>query len=255
MPLVVEQFICREDNFAVILHDESRGITWAIDAPDAAAMLDVLQARGWGLDFLLITHHHGDHTAGIGEIKRQTVAKIVGPLREADKIDGLDIVVDEGDRLDFGASVIEVLSTPGHTAGAVSYHMPQEGHVFTGDTLFSLGCGRLFECPAEIMFSSLKKLQQLPPETNLYCGHEYTKNNGRFALSVDGANEALKTRLLEVDEYYACGQPALPSTIGQELLTNPFLRYDDPHIRTHLGLPDSDDVTVFAEIRRRKDIF
>jgi len=255
MPLRAEQFICREDNFAVILHDEMSGKTLAIDAPDGEKMLAFLQAHGWGLDLLLITHHHSDHTAGIDTIKRAMGTSIIGPKREANKIAGLDILVDEGDRLDFGGSMLDVISTPGHTAGAVSYHMPQDGLVFTGDTLFSLGCGRLFECSPEIMLTSLKKLQKLPPETKLYCGHEYTKSNGHFALNVDATNEALKRRLLQVDEYSTLGRPALPSTIGQELQTNPFLRYDDPHIVRNLGLEGSDDVTVFTELRRRKDIF
>jgi len=253
--LLVEQFICREDNFAVILHDEASHKTLAIDAPDATRMLEVLRARGWGLDFVLITHHHGDHTAGIEQLKHETGAQIIGPEHEASKIDGLDRLVDEGARLDFAGHEIEVIATPGHTAGAVSYYMPQDHMVFTGDTLFSLGVGRLFECPPAIMLASLKKLQKLPPLTKLYCGHEYTCNNGRFALSVDGTNEALKKRLREAHDNIALGKPTLPSTIGQELHTNPFLRYDDAHIQAHLGLAGSDEVTVFAQLRHRKDIF
>jgi len=135
-PLIIEQFICREDNFAVILHDEVSGKTLAIDAPDGKKMLDILQMRGWGLDFLLITHHHGDHTAGIDILKRQTGARIIGPRAEASKIDGLDMLVDEEETLDFSSHIIEIISTPGHTAGAVSYHLPQDRLVFTGDTLF-----------------------------------------------------------------------------------------------------------------------
>jgi len=255
VPLRIEQFICREDNFAVILHDEASGQTLAVDAPDGEKMLDVLRMRGWGLDFLLITHHHNDHTSGIHVLKGQTGVQVIGPKREAAKIDGLDTHVDEGDRLAFADQIIEVISTPGHTAGAVSYHMQQEGLVFTGDTLFSLGIGRLFECSAAIMLDSLKKLQKLPPETRIYCGHEYTKNNGRFALSVDGDNMALKKRLSEVDALLAKNCATLPTTLRHELRTNPFLRYNDASIVENLGLKIGDEAAILAELRRRKDVF
>jgi len=253
--LLVEQFICREDNFAVILHDEASDQTLAIDAPDAIKMLDVLGERGWGLDLVLITHHHGDHTSGIDTLKRATGARIIGPKAEANKIAGLDALVDEGDLLDFAGQTIEVISTPGHTAGAVSYHFPRQGLAFTGDTLFSLGIGRLFECSADVMLQSLKKLQKLPPQTRIYCGHEYTRNNGRFALSVDGDNEDLKARLRQVDAMMANGQATLPTTLATELRTNPFLRYDDARIIKNLGLIGSDAGTILAELRRRKDMF
>jgi len=255
MALLVEQFICREDNFAVLLHDEASGKTLSIDAPDDDAILNVLQRRGWGLDLLLITHHHGDHTAGIGALKRETGAKIIGSKREAAKIEGLDEVVDGDDKLDFAGASVEVLATPGHTAGAVSYHLPQQGLIFTGDTLFSLGIGRLFECSADIMLSSLKRLQALPPQTQIYCGHEYTKSNGAFALSVDGDNEALKTRLKQVEDLSKNGHATLPTNLEVELRTNPFLRYDDPQIIKNLKLEGEDEVTILAELRRRKDRF
>jgi len=255
MALLVEQFICREDNFAVILHDEATGKTLAVDAPDGEAILQVLQQRGWGLDLLLITHHHGDHTAGIGAIKRATGAKIIGPKREATKIDGLETQVDAPDRIDFAGQAIEVIATPGHTAGAVSYYLPQAGLAFTGDTLFSLGIGRLFECSADIMLQSLKRLAALPPQTQIYCGHEYTKSNGRFALSVDGDNEALKARLKQVDQLLDSGRATLPTILSDELRTNPFLRYDNRKIIENLGLAGKDEVTILAELRRRKDVF
>jgi len=255
MALLVEQFICREDNFAVLLHDEATTKTLAIDAPDGDKILNVLQRRGWGLDLVLITHHHGDHTSGIGALKRATGAKIIGPAREAAKIEGLDGVVDGDVRLDFADHVIEVLATPGHTAGAVSYHLPQPGLAFTGDTLFSLGIGRLFECSADVMLTSLKRLQALPLPTQIYCGHEYTRSNGAFALSVDGDNEALKTRLAQVERLVQSGRATLPTNLEVELRTNPFLRYDDPQIIKNLKLEGKDEETVLAELRRRKDRF
>jgi len=255
MSLLVEQFICREDNFAVLLHDRESHKTLAIDAPDGTKMLDLLQRRGWGLDLLLITHHHGDHTSGINLLKRETSVQVVGPAREAAKIDGLDRLVEDHDLLDFGAHRIHVIATPGHTAGAVSYHLPQDGLLFTGDTLFSLGMGRLFECSADIMLSSLKKLRALPAQTEIYCGHEYTRNNGHFALSIDGENEALKDRMAKVDSLISQGHPTLPTTLAVEVRTNPFLRYDAPQIIQNLSLVGQSEAKILAELRRRKDVF
>jgi len=197
----------------------------------------------------------GDHSAGIAALKQEMGTHVIGPKREAAKIDHLDQLVDEGDIINFAGHMIEVIATPGHTEGAVSYHLPQDGLAFTGDTLFSLGIGRLFECSADIMLQSLKKLQKLPPQTKIYCGHEYTKNNGRFALNVDENNLALQKRLAEVNVLLKQGQCTLPTTLAVELQTNPFLRYNNPNIITHLGLSGRDDVAVLAELRRRKDVF
>jgi len=255
MSLQIEQFICRKDNIAVILHDEASRKTLAIDAPDATKMGAVLRDRGWGLDFLLITHHHEDHTSGIATLKQEWGTYVVGPEFEADKIDHLDRLVEEGNQIDFAAHPIEVIATPGHTAGGISYYLPQDGLVFTGDTLFSLGIGRLFECSADIMLQSLKKLKKLPSKTQIYCGHDYTKNNGCFALSVDGDNPDLHNRLAQVDICHQKRQITLPTTLEVELQTNPFLRYDNCNIITNLKMVGCDDVAVLAELRRRKDVF
>jgi len=253
--MIVEQRIFGRDNFVVVLHDEASNITLGIDAPDGALMLEILRLRGWSLNYLLITHHHGDHTAGIEQIKRETSAQVVGPALEAARIPALDLLVQEHDHLPFGEKRIEMISTPGHTAGAISYYFPSDALVFTGDTLFSLGCGRLFEGSPAMMLSSLKKLRQLPDETKIYCGHEYTQNNGHFALSVDGDNQELKSRMREVEALCAEGGMTLPSTMGLEKRTNPFLRYDNVMIARNLNLVGADEVTVFARLRQLKDHF
>jgi hydroxyacylglutathione hydrolase len=160
-----------------------------------------------------------------------------------------------GDRFSLGEETVEVIFTPGHTAGHVSYYFPQSGVVFTADTLFALGCGRLFEAPAAVMFESLKKLAALPADTKVYCGHEYTLSNARFALTVDPTNSALKERATRIEKLRAADKPTLPTTIGEELSTNPFLRWHDPAIRRHLGMEKASDAEVFAEIRKRKDVF
>jgi len=253
--VIIEQRIFGQDNFVVVAHDEIGGKTFGIDAPDAGLMLEILRTRGWSLDYLLITHHHGDHTAGIEQLKRETDALIIGPAAEAAKINGLDRHVQDGETFSLGNNPVEAIATPGHTAGGMSYYLPENGLVFTGDTLFSLGCGRLFEGSPAMMLRSLQKLKQLPDATKLYCGHEYTQNNGRFALSVDGDNEDLKLRMREVENLRAKSAFTLPSTIGVEKRTNPFLRYDNAHIAKNLGLEGSDDVTIFARLRQLKDRF
>lgn len=255
MPLTVEAFICRSDNYGVLLHDPESGRTAAIDAPDSDPILDRLKAHDWGLDLLLITHHHGDHTAGNLALKNATGCTIVGPKKEARSIPGIDETVIDGDEVHFGDYAFRVIETPGHTSGHVSYWCEEERLAFVGDTLFSLGCGRLFEEPAEVMWQSLQRLAALPRETKVYCGHEYTEANARFALTVEPNNLDLQARAEEVARLLAAGQLTLPTTIGQELATNPFLRADNRRLRTATGLNDLDAPAVFAELRRRKDAF
>ncbi|UXM95531.1 hydroxyacylglutathione hydrolase [Bartonella sp. HY329] len=251
----IEQFMCRSDNFGVILHEESSGKTAAIDAPDADTILTVLRKKNWTLDYLFITHHHSDHIVGIEKLKAATGALVIGPKAEQLQIGGLDKAISEGDNFSFGNSRVMPLSTPGHTSGALSYYLPLDQLLFTGDTLFSLGCGRLFEGSPSQMHASLQKLAQLPDETLIYCGHEYTQANGRFALSIDGGNHALQQRMIIVDTLRAQNLPTLPTTIGQEKATNPFLRCNNSEIRANLNLDGADDITVFTQIRRLKDNF
>lgn len=255
MAIEIEQFMCLSDNFGVLIHDRTSGETALIDAPEEAPILKAIERRGWRPSTIFTTHHHADHVQANLALKEKFGLKIIGPRAEASKIPGIDQEVGEGDTLHFGGEPIRVIDTPGHTAGHVSYFFPQSGVAFTADTLFALGCGRLFECPPETMFSSLKKLAALPGTTRVYCGHEYTEANARFALTVDPQNAALVQRAEEIGRLRADGKPTLPTTIERELVTNPFLRWHDAGVRNTLGMPDADDVEVFAEIRKRKDNF
>ncbi|HWM30402.1 MAG TPA: hydroxyacylglutathione hydrolase [Methyloceanibacter sp.] len=253
--LEVHQFPSRSDNYGVLVHDKATGATAAIDAPDAEELLAALHEKGWKLTHILTTHHHSDHTAGNAAVKRATGCTIVGPAKEAESIPGIDVTVREGERVEIGAATARVIETPGHTRGHVSYHFPDDELVFVGDTLFSVGCGRLLEGDAKTMWSSLEKLAKLPPETTLYCGHEYTDANCRFALTVEPENNALQARAKEVAKLAERGAPALPTTIKQELDSNPFLRPSSPAIQKRLGMEGRPLNEIFGEIRRRKDQF
>jgi hydroxyacylglutathione hydrolase len=253
--LEIHQFPTRSDNYGVLIHDPASGATAAIDAPEAEPILAALKDKGWTLSDILVTHHHADHTAGIETLKKKTGCTVYGPAREAGLIPGLDVEVKEGDTVDIGGATGTVIETPGHTRGHVSYHFADEPAVFVGDTLFSVGCGKLLEGDAPTMWSSLSKLAALPPETEVYCGHEYTDANCRFELTIEPENAALQARAAEVAANAAKGAPSLPTTIGQELATNPFLRASSPAIQQRLGLEGQALDQVFGEVRRRKDVF
>ena len=255
MTIQIDQFTCRADNFGVLMHDSESGETALIDAPEEATILEAVKRTGWKPTMILTTHHHIDHVEANLSLKQKFNLKIIGPKAEADKIPGIDEQVKEGDVIRFGSEEIRVIETPGHTAGHVSFHLPKAKVAFTADTLFALGCGRLFEAPPPVMYASLKKLAALPPETVVYCGHEYTLSNARFALTIDPQNEALKARAAKIEKLRSEGEATLPTTIGEELETNPFLRWADPAIRKHLGMEGATDADVFAEIRKRKDNF
>ena len=251
--LEFHQFPCLSDNYCVLVHDPASGDTAAIDAPDADALRIALADKGWSLTHILVTHHHFDHTQGIADLKIETGCKVIGPADEASKIPTLDETVNNGDSFDFGGDLVHVISTPGHTLGMVNFHFSNSGVVFTGDTLFSLGCGRIFEGDQAMMWDSLTRLMELPASTIVYCGHEYTQANAEFSLTIDPDNPALVARAAEIAELRKSGQPTIPTTIGQELETNPFLRAADPKIRSNLGMENASDAEVFGEIRTRKD--
>ncbi|MCT7377324.1 hydroxyacylglutathione hydrolase [Chelativorans salis] len=255
MTLEIEQFMCRSDNFGILARDSETGETALIDAPEEQPILEAIERTGWTPTMILTTHHHGDHVEANLALKERFKLAIVGPAAEADKIPGIDRRVKEGDTVRVGRQEARVIETPGHTAGHISYHFANAGIAFTADTLFALGCGRLFEGKPPVMLDSLKKLAALPLETVIYCGHEYTKANARFALSVDPTNSALKERAKRVEELRSEGKPTLPTTLAEEMATNPFLRWYDPVIRRNLGMEGASDEAVFAEIRKRKDIF
>ncbi|RFC67829.1 MULTISPECIES: hydroxyacylglutathione hydrolase [Mesorhizobium] len=255
MTIEIEQFNCRSDNFGVLVRDPASGLTALIDAPEESTILAAIERTGWTPSLILTTHHHADHVEANLALKSRFGLKIMAPAKEADKIPGVDQTVGDGDTIDFAGEKISVIATPGHTAGHVSYCFPKSGVAFTADTLFALGCGRLFECEPDIMHDSLNKLAALPKETKVYCGHEYTLSNARFAVTIDPTNEALAERLKLIEALRADGKATLPTTIGEELATNPFLRCGDPAIRANLGMTAASDAEVFAEIRKRKDNF
>ena len=254
MPLTVHQFPCLTDNYGVLLHDPATGATASVDAPDADPILAALAERGWTLTDILVTHHHADHTQGIPKLKeRFPAAKICGPAREADRIPNLDIQVREGDVVSVGSAKARVIETPGHTLGHVAYHFGDDGVAFCGDTIFSLGCGRAFEAPYAVLWNSLQKIAALPAETQLYCGHEYTQANAKFALTIERDNPRLAARVEEVARLRSAGKPTLPTTVAAELATNPFLRAEEPSVQAAVGMAGADPAAVFGELRSRKD--
>lgn len=255
MALMIEQFPCRSDNFGVLVHDPATGATAAIDAPEFGPIKDRLAALGWNLTDILVTHHHADHVEGIMPLKEAFRCKVTGPAAEAATIPGIDRQVKEGDRLKLGDYEVRVMETPGHTLGHVSYYFPKPGVVFAADTLFAIGCGRVIEGTPDMMWASLSKLAALPNETVVYCGHEYTVANARFALTIEPDNAELSARADAVAALRDAGKATLPSTIGLEKRTNPFLRAEEKGIRRRLGLDDAPAAAVFAEIRKRKDNF
>ena len=255
MPAQTYLFPCLTDNFGVLLHDPESGATAAIDAPEAKAVEDALAKTGWRLTDILVTHHHGDHTAGIGELKTHYKCRVVAPRNEAQRIAQVDETVGEGDTVRIGALEGRVIETPGHTAGHISYFFPKDKLAFVGDTLFSIGCGRVIEGNPEMMWQSLLKLRGLPDDTQFYCGHEYTAANIRFAKTIEPNNKSLAARADEVTRLRAVGKPTIPATIGAEKAENPFLRADVPEVAKSLGLASSPAWKVFAEIRERKNRF
>lgn len=251
--LEIHQFPCLNDNYGVLIHDPASGATASVDAPDGEAVAAAAKSKGWGLTHILVTHHHADHTQGNAALKAATGCTVIGPKGEAGRIPGLDKAVGEGDTFPLGGAQVHVLETPGHTSGHITYWLPAQGVAFAGDTLFSLGCGRVMEGTPEMMWASLGKLMRLPPRTLIYCGHEYTLANGRFALTIEPDNEALKARIRQCEALRAEGRPTLPMRLDQELETNPFLRAGRADIKARLGLAGAPDWKCFAEIRARKN--
>jgi len=251
MTLQFHQFVYNSDNYGVLVHEPDSGETACIDAGDATEYQNALNRTGWTLSEIWITHHHWDHTDGLKRLKIGNGAKVRGPANIA----GVDETLKGGDSFTFAGHQIEILHTPGHTLDMLNYHIPALHTVFTGDTLFSLGCGRIFEGTPEMMWQSLQSLTALPSNTVIYSAHEYTQSNADFAISVDPDNAALQTRAADIREKRKWNTPTVPSLLSDELATNPFLRPDDPAIRAQLNMQDATDAEVFAEIRKRKDNF
>ncbi|MDP3740607.1 MAG: hydroxyacylglutathione hydrolase [Hyphomonadaceae bacterium] len=251
---IVHMFPCLKDNYGFLLHDPDSGETACIDTPEADRILAEADAKGWKITQIWNTHWHPDHAGGNAAIKAATGCSITGPRGEAAKIPTLERQVVEGDTVKLGSVTARVLDTPGHTAGHIVYHLPEHSIAFVGDTLFALGCGRLFEGTAQQMWTSLGKLRALPDDTTVYCAHEYTQANANFALSVDGENPALRSYADEVAAKRAKNIPTVPTTMGKEKKANPFLRADDPKLQAFVGHP-GDIVATFAEVRERKNRF
>ena len=253
MPAKTHLFLCLKDNFGVLLHDPASGATAAIDAPEAAPVDAALKATGWRLSDILVTHHHADHTGGIAELKARHRCRVTAPRNEAARIPDVDATVGEGDIASVGALAGRVIETPGHTAGHISYFFDADRLAFVGDTLFSIGCGRVIEGTPEMMWASLLKLRALPDDTEIYCGHEYTEANIRFALTIEPDNPDLRARAEEARRQVAAGQPTIPTTIGAEKRANVFLRADVPAVAAAVGLAGRPAAQVFAEVRERKN--
>jgi len=246
---------CLKDNYAVLVRDPASNTVALVDAPEAGPIIATLDAEGWSLDLILITHHHHDHTGGIAALVERYHPEVVAPAAEAARIPNVTRTVREGDHVAVGALDAAVIETPGHTLGQVNYFFEGERLLFSGDTLFALGCGRVIEGDPAMMWHSLDKLRALPDDTRIYCGHEYTAANAKFALSVDPDNAGLQRRATEVDQLRAAGKPTVPSLMGEERTINPFLRGDDPIIARNVGLAGADPARVFTEVRERKNHF
>lgn len=247
----VHQFSCLSDNYAYLIHCSETGETATIDTPDAARILEESQRLGWPITAIWNTHWHADHAGGNAEIVKQTGARVIGPAEISKTAPAPDLIPAEGEIVPLGKSAARVIATPGHTLGHIAYVFDAEKLAFVGDTMFALGCGRLFEGSPAQMWESLNKLAALPDDTMIYCAHEYTQSNARFALSVDPDNAALKARAAQVDQMRAQNMPTVPTNIGLEKATSPFLRA--PILPQMAGL--GDPVVAFAEVRRRKDVF
>lgn len=255
MALEVHMFPCLNDNYGFLVHDPATAETASIDTPEAAAINAALEQKGWKLTHILNTHHHFDHAGGNEALKARWHCTIVGAANDAERIPGIDVRVREGDEFEFGGTRARVLEVPGHTTGHIAYYFAEDGIVFVGDTLFALGCGRLFEGSPAQMWQSLGKLMALPDDTVVYCAHEYTQANAAFAVTVEPDNQALGERRSEIERLRAAGRPTVPTTIGLEKATNPFLRPRSVDLQRTLGMEGADLVEVFAETRRRKDHF
>ncbi|KAL6976190.1 Glyoxalase 2-5 [Sarracenia purpurea var. burkii] len=254
--LQIEMIPCLRDNYAYLLHDVDTGTVGVVDPSEAVPVIDALKRKNRNLTYILNTHHHYDHTGGNMELKEMYGAKVIGSGTDRDRIPGIDIVLSDGDKWMFAGHEVLVIETPGHTRGHISFYFPGSQAIFTGDTLFSLSCGKLFEGTPEQMLASLKKIVSLPDKTSIYCGHEYTLSNSKFALSIEPKNEDLQSYAAHVTNIRNKGLPTIPTTLKTEKSCNPFLRTSSMEIRKSLNIPaTADDAEALGAIRRAKDNF
>lgn len=243
------------DNYIYLIHDLNSKQTAVVDPAVAEPVLKTLKEQGWELNYIFNTHHHGDHVGGNLELKTETGCKIVASKNDSHRIPGLDIAVSDGDFFQLGLHQISIIETIGHTSGHIAYHFANDDLLFCGDTLFVMGCGRLFEGTAQQLWESLQKLKKLPETTKVYCAHEYSLNNGRFALSVEPDNQALQNRMVNIKQLRADNLATVPSTIGEELATNPFFREDSLTLQKSLKMQGKTPVKIFTALRKMKDNF
>ncbi len=255
MALDIRQIPVLQDNFIYLAREPKSGAVAVVDPAVAAPVLELADRLKWKITHILNTHHHGDHVGGNMEIKAATGCTIVGPGHDPDRIPGMEVQVKDGDTYTLGKEQAQVFFVPGHTSGHIAYWFKDSDALFCGDTMFSIGCGRLFEGTPQQMWTSLSRLRALPPQTQIYCAHEYTESNIRFAVSVDPNNAALRKREAEVKALRAAGKYSVPSTLGEERAANPFLRADAPELAAAIGMAGRSAVDVFAEVRARKDKF
>src|SRR4051794_39706105 len=253
MAAEIRLFPCLSDNFGYLIHDPATKVTASIDAPEAAPILSALEREGWTLTDILITHHHHDHVGGVAELKQKYGCRVVAPHDKSAKIANVDLRVGQGDVVTVGGLLARVLETPGHTLDHISYVFDSEKALFAADTLFSIGCGRVIEGTHPMMWESLLKLRALPDDFKVYCGHEYTAANIKFALSVHPNNPALKARAEEVTKLRAANKPTLPTLLGDEKKANVFLRADEPSMAANLHMKGAGPAEVFGELRERKN--
>jgi hydroxyacylglutathione hydrolase len=255
MPAEIRVFRCLDDNIGALVHDPATGACAAIDAPEEGPILKALDETGWRLSDILVTHRHRDHVQGIEALKARFGCRVVAPVKAAGEVPGLDATVREGDTARVGSLSAEVWETPGHCRDHIAYWFAADGAVFAGDTIFTLGCGRVMESSHAEMWASLSRLAGLPDKARVYSGHDYTMANARFALAADPDNAALKARAAEAERAEAEGRFLIPSTIGEEKATNPFLRAGDPAVARSVGKEGADPATVFQALREWKNRF
>lgn len=253
MPLELLTIPCLDDNYAFLLHNAQTGDTLLVDAPEAEPIQDALDAQGWRLTDILLTHHHYDHVDGLPFLRGS--ARVIGAAADAHRLPPLDLAVSEGDTVTICGEDAQVFDVSGHTIGHIALYFPTSGVVFTADSLMALGCGRLFEGTAAQMWDSMLKLRALPDDTRVCSGHEYTETNARFALTIEPDNADLISRVSDITAARAAGQPTVPSTLGVEKRTNPFLRADHPDLKSAIGLPDAPADHVFTAVRSKRDVF